>query len=181
MPSEGIPSPKEFFGFEIGEDRKLARWDKIVEYFYLLAERSKRIKVVELGKSTEGNPFILAYISSPENLEKLEEYRRISYTLANPKGLTDSEALSLAKKGKAVIAITNSLHATEVGGTQMAVQLAYHLVTSDDENVREILDNVILLLFPCFNPDGQIMVVDWYYKYLGTEYEGTSPPWLYHK
>ncbi|MEM0103804.1 MAG: M14 family metallopeptidase [Candidatus Methanomethylicia archaeon] len=181
MPSEGIPSPKEFFGFEIGEDRKLARWDKIVEYFYLLAERSKRIKVVELGKSTEGNPFILAYISSPENLEKLEEYRRISYTLANPKGLTDSEALSLAKKGKAVIAITNSLHATEVGGTQMAVQLAYHLVTSDDETVREILDNVILLLFPCFNPDGQIMVVDWYYKYLGTEYEGTSPPWLYHK
>ncbi|MCX8169373.1 MAG: M14 family metallopeptidase [Candidatus Methanomethylicia archaeon] len=181
MSSNKILHPKEFFGFEIGEDRKLARWDKIVEYFYHLAENSNKIKVVELGKTTEGNPFILAYISSPKNLEKLEEYRRISYTLANPRELSDSEAWNLAKEGKGVVAITNSLHATEVGGTQMAIQLAYHLITSDDEITKDILDNVILLLFPCFNPDGQIMVIDWYYKYLGTEYEGTSLPWLYHK
>jgi hypothetical protein len=181
MSSKKIISPREFFGFEIGEDRKLARWDKIVEYFKHLQENSNRIKVVELGKTTEGNPFILAYISSPENLKRLEEYRQISYRLANPKGLSDEEASNLAKMGKAVVAITNSLHATEVGGTQMSIELAYKLVTGEDETTKEILDNVILLLFPCFNPDGQIMVVDWYNKYLGTEYEGTSPPWLYHK
>jgi hypothetical protein len=177
----GIMSPREFFGFEIGEDRKLARWDKIVEYFKHLAENSNRIKVVELGKTTEGNPFILAYISSPENLKRLEEYRQISYRLANPRGLSDEEASKLAKMGKAVVAITNSLHATEVGGTQMSIELAYKLVTGEDETTKEILDNVILLLFPCINPDGQIMVVDWYNKYLGTEYEGTSLPWFYHK
>ncbi|MCS7369509.1 MAG: M14 family metallopeptidase, partial [archaeon GBS-70-058] len=84
-------------------------------------------------------------------------------------------------EGKVVFVITNSLHATEVGGTQMSIELAYKLVTGEDETTKEILDNVILLLFPCINPDGQIMVVDWYYKYLGTEYEGTSLPWLYHK
>lgn len=176
-----IPSPKEFFGFEMGEDRKLARWDKIVEYFYLLDKLSDRIKVVELGKTTEGNPFLLAYISSPRNLKNLEKYRRISYALATPIGLSEERAERLVRQGKAVVAITNSLHATEVGGTQMAVELAYELATSDDTRIREILDNVIMLLFPCFNPDGQIMVTDWYYKWLGTEYEGTSLPWLYHK
>jgi hypothetical protein len=81
MSSGKVIPPREFFGFEIGEDRKLARWDKIVEYFKHLAENSNRIKVVELGKTTEGNPFILAYISSPENLKRLEEYRQISYRL----------------------------------------------------------------------------------------------------
>jgi hypothetical protein len=181
MSSGKVIPPREFFGFEIGEDRKLARWDKIVEYFKHLQENSNRIKVVELGKTTEGNPFILAYISSPENLKRLEEYRQISYRLANPRGLSDEEASKLAKMGKAVVAITNSLHATEVGGTQMSIELAYKLVTGEDETTKEILNNVILLLFPCFNPDGQIMVVDWYNKYLGTEYEGTAPPWLYHK
>ncbi|HID15305.1 MAG TPA: peptidase M14 family protein, partial [Candidatus Atribacteria bacterium] len=163
MSSDKIPSPKEFFGFEMGEDRKLARWDKIVEYFYLLDKLSDRIKVVELGKTTEGNPFLLAYISSPRNLKNLEKYRRISYTLATPIELSEERAERLIKQGKAVVAITNSLHATEVGGTQMAVELAYELVTSDDVRIREILNNVIILLFPCFNPDGQIMVTDWYY------------------
>ncbi|MEM2136746.1 MAG: M14 family zinc carboxypeptidase, partial [Candidatus Methanomethylicia archaeon] len=169
-----VLSPKEFFGFEIGEDRKLARWDKIVEYFYHLAENSSRIKVVELGKSTEEHPFILAYISSPENLENLEKYRWISHRLADPRSLYEDEIKRLVKEGKVVFVITNSLHATEVGGTQMSIELAYKLVTDDDETIKTILDNVILLLFPSINPDGQIMVVDWYYKYLGTEYEGTS-------
>lgn len=177
----GIPSPKEFFGFEIGEDRKLARWDRIVEYFRVLDRESPRVKVVELGKTTEGNPFILAIITSPRNMERLEEYREISRRLAYPYDLSEEEARELAKRGRAVVAISGSIHATEVGGTQTLTQLAYELATRDDEAVREILDNVIILMFPCFNPDGQIMVVDWYNKYLGTEYEGSPPPWLYHK
>ena len=181
MTCKDVPSPKEFFGFEMGEDRKLARWDKIVEYFKLLGEKSDRVKVVELGETTEGNPFILAYISSPSNLANLEKYREISRKLADPRGLSKDEVDRLVKEGRAVVAITNSLHATEVGGTQMACELAYELATSEDSRVKEILDNVIILLFPCFNPDGQIMVVDWYNKWIGTEYEGTPPPWLYHK
>ena len=181
MAVKDIPSPREFFGFEIGEDCRLARWDRIVEYFRVLGERSDRVRVEVLGETTEGNPFLLVYITSPENMKNLEKYKEISYRLANPKGLSEEEVERLIKEGKAVVAITNSLHATEVGGTQMAVELAYELAVGDDEETRRILNNVILLLFPCFNPDGQIMVVDWYNKWLGTKYEGTSPPTLYHK
>ena len=176
-----IPSPREFFGFEIGEDCRLARWDRIVEYFRVLGERSDRVRVEVLGETTEGNPFLLVYITSPENMKNLEKYKEISRKIADPRGLSREEVEKLIREGKVIFAISNSLHATEVGGTQMAVELAYELAVGDDEETRRILNNVILLLFPCFNPDGQIMVVDWYNKYKGTEYEGTSPPWLYHK
>ena len=179
--AQQIPSPKEFFGFKMGSDYKLARWDKIVEYFYLLDKRSPKIVVQELGKSTEGNPFLLAIISSAENLKNLDKYKSICRQLADPRGLSAREVDRLVREGKTVVAMTMSLHATEVGGTQLSPELAYELVTSPSSEVKTILDNVIFLLFPSFNPDGQIMVVDWYNKYLGTEYEDSSLPWLYHK
>ena len=67
-----VISPEEFFGFQLGSDRKIARWDRIVEYFKKLQEQSDKIRVVDMGPSTEGNPFLLVIISSPENLSKLE-------------------------------------------------------------------------------------------------------------
>jgi hypothetical protein len=174
-------SPKEFFGFDIGEDRKLARWDKIVEYFKTLEKISPRIKVVEPGKTTDGNPFIIVIITSPENMEKFNEYKEISRKLAYPYDIDENAAKELAEKGKAIVAISGSLHAVEVGGTQTLVQLAYELATRNDEVVNTILENVILIIFPCLNPDGQLMVIDWYNKYLDTEFEGSPPPWLYHR
>ena len=84
-------------------------------------------------------------------------------------------------EGKAVVVQSMSMHATEIGGTQMAPELAYDLLARKDEETRRILDNVIFIEVPCFNPDGEIMVTDWYNKQLGTPYEGTNPPWLYQK
>ncbi len=175
-----IPSPEEFFGFRMGADRRLARWDRIVEYFWQL-DRSPCVKVVELGKTTMGNPFLLVIITSPENLRNLERLGEISRRIADPRGLSEDEAKGLVEEGRAVICQSMSLHATEVGGTQMAPELAYELITGDSPEIRRILEEVVFLMIPCFNPDGQIMVVDWYNKWLGTEYEGCPLPWLYHK
>jgi len=181
MSSNKIPSPEDFFGFKMGADRKLARWDKIVEYFWKLDKESDRIIVKELGKSTEGNPFILAIISSPENLKNLDEIKSMSWQIAHPKGIPPEQIEKIFKKGKTVVEITNSMHATEIGGTQMAPELAYELITKDDLPYNKIREETVLLLIPCFNPDGQIMVTDWYNKYLGTKFEGVDLPWLYHK
>ncbi|MCD6263479.1 peptidase M14 family protein, partial [Candidatus Bathyarchaeota archaeon] len=109
MQERRIPSPEEFFGFRMGADRKLARWDKIVEYFELLGGGSPRIKVVRLGKSTEGNPFILAIITSAENMEKLEKIREMSWRIAHPKGLSEEEVEEIIREGKAVVAMTMSI------------------------------------------------------------------------
>jgi len=179
--SQTIQSPEQFYGFKMGTDYKLARWDKIGEYFYMLNQTSDKIVVQDLGRSTEGNPFILAIISSEENLQNMGKYKAIARKLADPRGLSKEQIKTLIGEGKTIIAITNSLHATEVGGTQMSSELAYELITDESEKTKNILNNVILLLFPSFNPDGAIMVTDWYNKYLGTEYEGSRLPWLYHK
>ena len=179
--TETIESPERFFGFRMGTDRKIARWDRIVEYFWLLDKKSDAIKVVELGKSTEGNPFLLAIITSPENMKNLDKIKEMSYRIAHPKGLSDGEIEDIIKNGKTVVEITNSMHATEIGGTQMSPELAYELITSEEPTFQKIRENTVLLLFPCFNPDGEIMITDWYNKLLGTEYEGVNQPWLYHK
>jgi len=176
-----ITSPEKFFGFQLGADRKMARWDKMIDYYKLLEKESPKIKVVDMGPSTMGNPFLLVIVSSPANLGRLEEFRQINAKLNDPRGIPETDIKKLVAEGKAVIIQSMSLHATEIGGSQMAPELAYDLVSGSDEETRRILDNVIFLMIPSFNPDGQIMVTDWYNKMLGTEYEGSNLPWLYHK
>jgi hypothetical protein len=181
MANQTVTSPEQFFGFRLGDDRKIARWDRIIEYYELLAAESDRIKVMDLGPSTEGNRFLLVIISSPDNLARLEELRQISLKLSDPRGLDEAAARTLAQSGKAIVCQTMSLHANEIGGTQMAPELAYEMIAGDTPEIRRVLDKVVFLLIPCFNPDGQIAVTDWYNRHLGTEYEGTGLPWLYHK
>jgi hypothetical protein len=176
-----LVSPEEFYGFKPGTDRKLVRWDKVVEYFWMLNEASDRIKVVEEGKTTKGNPMIVAYISSSENLKNLESIRKDTWSISHPDGVSDSEIERIIEEGKTVVAMTMSIHASEVGGTQVSSDFAYKLLTSEEPLIQRIRENVVLMLFPCANPDGQIMTVDWYNEYLGTEYEGGPMPWLYHK
>ncbi len=180
--AQQITSPEEFFGFQLGSDRKMARWDKIVEYYQLLEKQSGgRMKVINMGPSTMGNPFLLAIVSSAENIGKLDRLREISNQLADPHGLSEQQVEALIAEGKVVICQTMSMHATEIGGSQMAPELTYDLLTRGDDETRRILDNVVSLIVPSFNPDGQIMVTDWYRKMLDTEYEGSNLPWLYHK
>ena len=177
-----VTPPEKFFGFPLGSDKKMARWDAIVDYFSLLEKQGGgRMKVVNMGPSTMGNPFLVAYISSPENLAKLDRLRAINAAISDPRGRTEAELRKFTAEGKAVIVQTMSLHATEIGGTQMAPELAFDLLSRNDGDTRRILDNVIFLMVPSFNPDGQIMVTDYYRKTLGTEYEGSNLPWLYHK
>ena len=178
--AQEIAPPKEFFGFEMGADRELARWDKIVEYFEYLDNQSDRIQVTDLGPSTEGNPYLLVIISSAENMSRLERLRLVNLRIQNPR-TPEEEVRRLIDDGVAVVSQSFGLHSSEVAGTQTPPELAYDLLTRNDAETQRILDNTILLLFPNFNPDGQIMVTDWYYENKGTEFEGAGLPWLYHK
>lgn len=164
----------------MGADGELAHWNKIVEYFSLLSDRSDRVIVQNLGESTLGNPFLLAIFSSPDNLKNLEKYRQINRKIADPRGISKQEIEDLVKNGKYVCAISHSLHASEVGAAQGGSELAHELATSNDPTIRMILENTIFLMIPCFNPDGQIMVTEWFYKYKNTEYSNTRLPYLYH-
>jgi len=181
QPAPSIPTPEQFVGHPIGADKKLVRWDKIVEYFQLVDRASDRVLVEELGKSTQGNPFILATITSAANMARLDEFKAIQRRLAKPYDLDEAEAHKLIAAGKVVVFVQCNIHSTEIGSNQMALELLYRLATEDSPFVKNILDNVIFLLLPSANPDGQIMVVDWYNQNVGTEYEFSPMPWLYHK
>jgi len=177
--SDEIPDPETFFGHKPGADYKLIRWEKIHEYFNILRENSDRILVQELGKTTMGNPFLLAVISSPENLSQIEKYKDIAKKLAKGR-ITEDEAAGLAEEGKTIALVTCSMHASECGPTQMSPELAYVLATDSSAQIKNILDDVIFLLVPSWNPDGNILTTDWYRKTVGTPYESAPMPWLYH-
>jgi hypothetical protein len=187
--SKTIPAPADVLGFTPGDDRKLTSWAKVVEYFQKLAATSDRVKFEEIGKTTMGAPFVYATISAPENLAQLDEYKNIQRQLADPRILgspthlmsADRKAASLIKRGKTVIAITCGIHSTEVGSYLSSMLIAYRLASSNEPEIQEILNNTIILLVPSTNPDGVDIVNNWYQKTLGTPYEGTDPPELYHK
>ncbi len=165
----------------MGADRHLVGWSSTVSYFHELAAASPRVRVLELGKTTEGRPMIAAFLASPETLRTLDRYREIQRRLADPRITTPAEASALAASGKAVVMITCSIHSTEAASTESAVEFAYRMATEDTPRIRAILDNVILILVPSLNPDGIDIVKHWYDSTLGTAYEGTYPPQLYQK
>jgi hypothetical protein len=181
LANAAVPSPESYFGQRMGTDHLVLDWDKVVSYFRTIKANSDRIQVDELGKSTEGRPFIAATIASPDTLQHLDRYREIQRRLADPRLTSPNEADELATKGKTVVLITCSIHATELASTQAAVEFAYRLLTEDTPRFRAILKNTIFLLVPSLNPDGVDIVTRWYRRTLGTPFEGTSPPELYQK
>ena len=175
------PTPQQFLGFRVGEDKKLARWEKIVEYMRVIANGSDRVRVRELGKTTNNNPFIMLEIGSADSIKNLDKYKQLERKLYFQDGApTDLERDEIFRSGKAVVFVSCNIHSTEIGSSQMVLELVHRLATEDSPLVKKILDNVIFLLVPSLNPDGQIIVTDWYNKNVGTEYEASPLPWLYH-
>ena len=177
-----VPSPEQFIGFRVGADNQLARWDTIVAYLRAVAAASDRVRVRDLGTSTDGAPFLALEIASPDTLKGIDRYRQLERKLYFQGGApTPRERDEIFRSGKAVVLVTCSVHATEVGATQMALELVHRLATDDSPATRKILDNVILVLVPSANPDGQTIVTDWFRRNLGTPFEGSPLPVPYHR
>jgi hypothetical protein len=182
VPAQSVPTPESVLGHKPGDDFYLANYDESRDYFHRLARESDRIKLITVGKTTRGLDWEIAIISSPANLAKLDHYKEISQRLARGRGLDDTAARTLAREGKAIVHIDGGLHSTEVAGAQQSIALAYKLVaTHGDPEIDAILDNVVLMLWPTLNPDGQNEVVSWYRRNVGTPYETSPLPDLYQE
>jgi hypothetical protein len=161
--AQHIPSPKEHFGFSIGDDYQLATYTQTADYFKKLAAASDRVKLVDIGQTEEGRSQYMLIVTSPENHRQLDHYKGISQQLARAEGLSDEQAHALAAEGKAVVWIDGGLHATETVGTHQLIETAYQLISRTDPETLHILDNVIILLTHV-NPDGQELVSNWYMR-----------------
>jgi len=178
-PVPGVPTPSAHTGLEIGADRVLADWPQITGYFDALARaRPQQIQLDTLGVTTQGKPFVVAAISSPRNIARLEQIRAAQVKLADPRLLSAAEEAQLIAEQPVVVFISCNLHSNEIGASQMAMELAYRLTTVD--TLQRYLEQVVIMLVPSMNPDGQQMITDWYRQGIGTPYEGGPLPWLYH-
>lgn len=175
--AQQAPSPRDVLGFDVGTDRTLADWRQITAYFSRLAA-SAAVHLDTLGATTSGQPFILAAVSSPENIRRLAEIRANQALLADPRRLDAATEARLTREQPSVLLISCNIHATEIGSSQMVMELAYRLATND--SLQALLRHTVVLLIPSMNPDGQLMVTEWYRTNLGTRWEGGPLPWLYH-
>ncbi len=176
-----ITTPKEQFGFHLGDDYQLTTYSQLSEYWQKLARESDRMRLVDIGKTAEGRTQYMAVVTAPENLEAIDRYREISQKLALAEGLSETEAHALAKEGKAVVWIDGGLHASEVECAQALTEMIYQMVSrTDDETMRFLKD--VIVLFVQANPDGQELLANWYMRNPDPTKRSTEGvPRLWHK
>ena len=178
--AQAVPTPAQYFGFEMGADGELARYPQVLDYLQLLADRTDRVEYEHRGTTTNGNPYVLVKFSARENLDRLDRLIEINHRLADPRGLADDEAQALVREGVPFYFVYATIHSTEVGNGQAVVDIAHRLATEDSAEIREILDNTVVLLVPSQNPDGQVLVVDHWYATESTGLNRVYPD-LYHR
>ncbi|MEW6006034.1 MAG: M14 metallopeptidase family protein [Stygiobacter sp.] len=179
--SQSLKSPEEFLGYKVGTDYKIADYETITKYFKHLSENSNKILFQNIGKTSQGRDMFMSIISSEDNLKNIDKYKDIIHKLSDPRKTNEAEAIQLAKDGKIIVMVTCNIHSNEIASAQMSMEFAYDLVSGiASEKSMQALNDVIFVLVPSLNPDGTTMIVNWYNKYLGTEFEGSQMPYLYH-
>ena len=179
--AQNIPSPKEHFGFNIGDNYHLATFTQTEAYFKKVAAASNKVKLQVIGKTEEGRNQYMVIVSDPSNIRQLAKYKSISQKLARAENLSDADAKQLAKEGKSVVWIDGGLHATEVTGIHQLIQTLYTVLTREDEETKNILKSTIIL-FVHANPDGQELVSNWYMRNADSLKRSTEAvPRLYEK
>ena len=176
-----IETPAEFFGFQPGADRMLFDYEEQIKYLEHLANFSPRLRMKTIGESPMGKPMYAAFFSETDNIENLDSLRKINEELALNANLSQEQKKNYIQNGKVFFIATLSMHANEVGPSQAAPQIAYKLVTTENPDTLNWLEDVVYMMIPSHNPDGMDMVVDHYKKYKKTKYEGSSMPGVYHK
>ena len=176
-----VTTPRQQFGHSLGDDYFLANYRQLVDYWRKIDAESDRVRLEQIGTTSEGRPMLMAIITSPENHAKLGRFQEIARRLARAEDLTDEQARALAAEGRAVVWVDGGLHASEVLGAQQLMELVYELASGTDAETTRFLRDVIVLAVQA-NPDGHDLLADWYMRRSDTLQRSTrGVPRLYHK
>ncbi|MEZ6186362.1 MAG: M14 family metallopeptidase [Planctomycetota bacterium] len=179
LQAQTVTPPAEHLGHAVGADFELPDWNQVSQYFVRLGEQSERVQVARVGTTTEGRAFLLATISDPENLARLDALKADAKRIADPRGLDPAEREALLGRAKPFLFISCAMHATETAAPSFAMEFAYELATSDQEPWVSARRECVILLTPSLNPDGLDHVVEWYRATRGTPHEGAALTKLY--
>ncbi len=160
-----IPTPEGTLGYRVGE--RFTRHADRVAYSQALAEGSDRVRFAEYGRTHQQRPLVMLTISSPANLERLDEILAANKELADPENLTDARRAEIVQNNPAVIWYSFGVHGNEASCGEVSMQFAYTLAAAVNEEVEDILDNCVIVVDPQVNPDGQSRYVAWYENAMG--------------
>ena len=162
----GVPTPRMVLGHEIGA--RFSRHDQVLDYLGMLASASDRVEMEAYGLTHERRALVYLTISSPENLGRLDEILAANLELADP-GTSDARAEEIIDSNPAVVWLSYNVHGNEASSTEAAMRVAYTMAAAENEEVLGILDDVVLVIDPCLNPDGRERYVHWYQQTRGVE------------
>lgn len=152
--AQKIQSPTEFLGYKPGE--QFTPHHRVIEYYNYLASVSKNLKIQEYGKTNEGRPMILGFVASDNNISRLEEIRENNLKLA---GIIPGTAV---QNQPAILWLSYNVHGNEAVSTEASLQTIYELLDPANQRSRKWLENTVIIVDPCLNPDGRERYVNFY-------------------
>lgn len=172
-------SPEAFLGRPVGTDFQLADWTEVQGFYTELANTSPRVLLENVGKTSEGRDFLVAVISDEANLADLEKIKSYSKRIADPRGASNAEKREAIDNGKVIVFVTPTMHSSEPAATEMAMQFAWMLATSDAQPWKAARKHAVVVITPSLNPDGIDHITNWYREHVNTPLEGASLNKLY--
>ncbi len=158
--NKNIPSPHGYLGYELGTDFTLYAY--VEQYIKALAASSPRVSVHQYGSTYEGRKLYSLVVTSEENQRNIDKILEVNQKIAHSQNLTSDEKQDILDSHPVTISFSYNIHGNEASSTEAAMQVAYQLAASNDDQNMEILNNSVILIFPCINPDGRDRYVYWY-------------------
>ena len=158
--NESIDSPEKYLGYELGSEYTL--YANVVSYLKYLSSNSDKIIMNSYGKTYEGRSLEYLIISSKNNISRLDNIRKNNLLLSDPRNIKSNVASKIIKENPGIYWLSYNVHGNEASSTEAVMQVAYRLVASNDSETSNILNNSVVILFPCLNPDGRDRYVYWY-------------------
>ncbi len=159
----GVPSPRDVLGYDIGAPRKLTYYADMLRYYRALAKATPRVRVETIGRSDEGRELVVVWVSSDENMRRLDGNRHNLARLADPRGLTPEQVRELIATTRPDYHLLGGLHSGETGPSEMLMELVYRIATETSPLITQIRNNVYLSVTPVADADGRDRNVDWFY------------------
>jgi hypothetical protein len=164
--AQSVPSPEQFLGYKVGT--RFTRHHRIVEYAKTVASaRPDMVKVEKYGETNEGRELMLAFVSTPENMQKLNQIRINNLRMA---GLAKDKAAPQTDNAPAIVWLSYNVHGNEASSSEAFLLTIHALTDPNNVQTKEWLKNTVVVLDPCINPDGRDRYINWYNSVVGKNY-----------
>ncbi|PUZ22534.1 Zinc carboxypeptidase [Chitinophaga costaii] len=148
-----LQSPQQFLGYTLGT--QYTPYYKVEAYFRYMAANAPNVHLQQYGTTYENRPLLLAIVSSPDNMQHLDDIRRQNLAVANAQG-------SFSENAPVIVWLSYNVHGNEASSTEASMQTLYELVNPRNARTKQWLQNTVVLIDPCLNPDGRERYVNFY-------------------